>query len=236
VICDVKLMSNIQIGASFKSLRNVSDLSKLIAELENAGVGFIHLDFFDGEMVKSSGLTYEEARAIKGLTELPLEAHLLVYEPKEMEFYRNLGIDRVIVHHESHCDKRALLLDAKDNGMEAGIALKPSTSHEDPTIIYPDISDTVLVMATKSGSGGKDYDENAPERVRQIRRIYQGPILVNSGIITYLGRPDTESTTYQLSRAGATRFAIEKGLFGINTTIEEAVRLNIEVAERGKTL
>lgn len=213
-------------GVSFKSLKNL-DLPRILYEIEDAGINFIHLDFFDGKMVSSLALSYNDALLLRKQTRLPLEAHLMEYEPKEMAFYRDLGINRVLIHHESLGNKEKLLLEAKEEGMEAGIALKPSTPHTIKEILHTSISDLILVMATKSGSGGITYDENAPGRVRQIASLYAGPIEVNSGVITYPDRQIEEGTTYKLSKAGATRFALEGGILNTNLPILDAVKLNL---------
>jgi len=226
-------MSNdktIHLGISFKSLKDV-DLHKLVHEAEQTAISFFHIDFFDGIMVNSYNLPEKEVLVLRALTKLTLEAHLMEITPRRMEFYRDLGINRVLIHHESYGCKEKLILEAKKCGMEAGIALKPSSPHDDINIIYPDISDLILVMATKSGSRGEIYDEQSPERVRQIARLYKGPIEVNSGVITYPDKPLQEGSTYKLARAGATRFSLEKGLLDFEVPMAEMVRLNLEAAK-----
>ena len=88
-------------------------------------------------------------------------------------------------------------------------------------------------MATSSGSKGKKFDENTPERIKEIAKIHKGEIEVNSGVITDPSESIKKGTTYQLARAGATRFAMGKGLLNIGIPISKAVKLNMEAAKIG---
>lgn len=223
-----------KIGLSLKNLNNAKNLEELILDVEDAEINFIHLDIFDGAMVEDCGLSSKQIASIRNLTKLPIEAHLMLRQPRPAQSYKDLGIDRVIVHHEANCDKKEFLLSAKELGMEAGIALKPSANHSNKEIIFPGIADCVLVMATKTGSRGNIYDEKTPERIKQIEENYNGEIEVNSGIITYPGNMYGDSTTYLTSVAGATRFAMDRGLLATGMPLKEAVKLNRDYAHVGR--
>jgi len=218
----------VKIGVSLMTTAGFN-LPVFIEQLEESGVDFLHLDFFDGIMVKSNGLSAQECLSIRKLTKLPIEAHLMEIEPREMSFYCDLGINRIIVHHESNGQKEARLLAAKEQGMEVGIALKPSTPHNVKDIIHPDIVDLVLVLATKSGSGGKLYDEGTPDRIRQLRDVYQGLIEVNSGVMTPLNNKPEDCSMYHLFLAGARMFSLGRGILKLGVPFSEAVNLNLSV-------
>ena len=223
-----------EIGASFRSTDKY-DLGSVLSELEDSGISFLHLDFFDGIMVRELGLSPEECLSIRSLSKLPIEAHLMEIKPRSMAFYRELGIDRVIIHHESIGDKEEMLLAAKEDSMEVGIALNPSTPHNDVSFLWPNIVDLVLVMGTKSGSGGNTYDEQTPNRIGQVASVYTGLIEVNSGLVTLQTQMPENSTLYQTYLAGARRFSLERGIFNIGLSISKAVQLNIEVLERAQS-
>jgi len=215
-----------QIGLSLKTLHGIA-FESLMEQVKGTNISFIHLDFMNGTMVKSYGLSIQECTRIRESTNLPLEAHVMEHTPREMIFYRDLGIDRIVIHHESIGNKEKMLCDAKALGMEAGIALKPTSPHNVPDIIHADIVDLVVLMGTKSGSNGRIYDEYTPSRIKMVRSIYSGPIEVNGGVITFPNQSPETCPIRKLFLAGARLFGIGGGILNLGIPLFDAVQLNL---------
>ena len=223
----------IEIGLALKKL-DYPNLIEILKELKKEKNTFIHLDFIDGKLIKyKNKITKKEIKILRENWEGEIEAHIMELKPKEIKFYKKLGIDTIIFHHESSLNKKRLLLEAKKQGMKVGIALKPSSPHDKKNIIYPNIIDIVLIMGTQSGPGGVKYDKNTPKRIKEIKNIYKGKLECNSGVITHPKKSIREGTTYHLAKAGATRFAIGNGLLNMKIPISKAVKLNIKAAKLG---
>jgi ribulose-phosphate 3-epimerase len=198
-----------------------------MAQVNNSSIDFIHLDFLDGIMVPAKGLTLGEVKKLRSLTDLQLEAHVMEIYPQCAKFYHDLGIDKVYYHLESEGDLIHRLADAKNYGLKVGVAIKPSTDCSRLRGLPFEIIDSILLLANKRKGNKFEYDANMPDRINEVRKFYSGDIEVNSGVITYPDKPIEEGTTYKLSKAGATSFAIEKGILDIGLSIKKATDLNL---------
>lgn len=219
-----------RIGLSFKTLSNIPNIEEIISQVNDSSINFIHLDFLDGIMVPSKGITASEVRKLRSLTNLQLEAHVMEISPQNASFYRDLGIDKVYYHLESEGDLIRRLADARTYGLKVGVAIKPSTDCNLLKDLPFEIIDSILLLANKRKGDKFEYDVNTPDRIKKIREFYSGDIEVNSGVITYPDKPIEDGTTYKLSKAGATSFAIEKGILNIGLSIQKATNLNLFAA------
>jgi len=119
----------IEVGLSLKKL-DYSNLIEMLEELKKEKNTFIHLDFMDGRLIKDKDkITKKGIKILRKNWEGEIEAHIIELKPKEIKFYKKLGINTIIFHHESCINKKRFLLEAKKQGMKIGIALKPSSPH-----------------------------------------------------------------------------------------------------------
>ncbi len=150
-------------------LCDFAHLSDEIERLEDAGVAALHLDVMDGVFVPNFtyGLTIVEA--LRRITELPLDVHLMMVHPeKYISQFIDAGADILTIHAEAVADPIPILDQIKKLGCAAGIAINPSTpiSAVEAAISHADLA---LVMSVNAGFGGQSFNSSVLEKFHQIR-------------------------------------------------------------------
>jgi ribulose-phosphate 3-epimerase len=155
-------------------LCDFANLEHEVCELEAADVKALHLDVMDGVFVPNFSYGLTIVRAIRGVTELPLDTHLMMVHPeKYIEQFAEAGADSITVHAEAVDDLSAVLTQIRRCGAAAGVAINPGTP---VTKIEAGIAnaDLVLVMSVNAGFGGQSFDETVLCKFEQIRELPGG--------------------------------------------------------------
>jgi len=187
-------------------LCDFGNLQQEIGRLESAGARALHLDVMDGHFVPNFtyGLTIVEAA--RRLTELPLDAHLMVSEPgKFIERFVEAGASHLTIHIEAAPQPRQLLRRIRAAGATAGLALNPGTPL---AAIEPflDDCDLLLVMSVEPGFGGQAFQPVALEKLRTLAGRAKRPLLeVDGGV--------NEATIAACAEAGAELFVVGSAIF-----------------------
>lgn len=162
-------------------------LSQQIRALKDGGANFVHFDVMDGHFVPEISFGEPVLRSVRKMTDLILDAHLMVYNPKDhIEAFAKGGADYFTFHYETMPggsfaygginDPEIALEEAIElinaihaNDMKAGISIKPKTPW---TVLKPliPVIDMVLVMSVEPGFGGQKYIPESTERIREIRQ------------------------------------------------------------------
>ena len=145
------------------------NLEREVRHLERAGARCLHLDVMDGCLVPNLTFGLPILEALRKLTTLPLDVHLMIVEPQRyLERFHAAGADCLTFHVEAVEQPRAVLQQIRQLGAAAGIALNPATDiHSLDGCL--DLCDLVLVMSVPAGFGGQDFDEIALEKLRYVR-------------------------------------------------------------------
>ncbi|MFC1810409.1 ribulose-phosphate 3-epimerase [Patescibacteria group bacterium] len=153
---------------------------------------YIHVDVMDGHFVPNLTFGAPVVRHIK--SKLPLDVHLMISNPGDfIEDYAKAGADVLTVHYEAADDLHELLAKIKENGMRAGVSLKPRTEAE-ALENYLDEVDWVLLMSVEPGFGGQVFMPNVLDKIKWIReRAPELDIAVDGGINDETGRKCIEA-------------------------------------------
>ncbi len=147
-----------------------ANLERDIRNIEENGADFVHVDIMDGIFVPNISIGIPVVKAIRPVTRLPLDVHLMIDRPiRYVEEFVKAGADFVTIHIEA--DQPQNTLEALDKihalGCKAGIVLKPKTPAE-AAIPYLDKCDMVLVMTVEPGFGGQSFMADQMEKVAQL--------------------------------------------------------------------
>ncbi|MCB5254521.1 MAG: ribulose-phosphate 3-epimerase [Candidatus Cloacimonadaceae bacterium] len=149
-----------------------ADFSRLADEINRLkSADIIHLDLMDGHFVPNLSFGYPLVSCIRGLTDQPLDAHLMVTNPQNyIDGLSRLGVSWFSFHQETVYHSHRLIQQIKDHGMKAGIALNPATPVNTLDSILEDL-DYVLVMSVNPGYSAQSFIPSAIAKIKELDRI-----------------------------------------------------------------
>ncbi len=151
-----------------------ADFARLGAAVEEAaaaGADYIHLDVMDGHFVPNITFGPSLVAAVRRVTALPLDVHLMIEEPeRHIEAFAAAGADILTVHYEVAVHLHRLLGSVRESGAKVGLALNPLTpvSVLEGALPYLDLA---LVMSVNPGFGNQDFIPASTARIEALRRM-----------------------------------------------------------------
>jgi ribulose-phosphate 3-epimerase len=146
-------------------------LGEQVRAAEAAGADGIQIDVMDGHFVPNITVGPLVVEAVRRVTRLPLEAHLMIENPdRYVNDFATAGADLIIVHQEVTPHLQRIVQQIKDLGKRAGVALNPAT----PSIVLEEILeclDLVLVMTVNPGFGGQEFIPGTLPKIQRVRQM-----------------------------------------------------------------
>lgn len=200
---------------------NFAELGKEILDVEKGGADYIHVDVMDGHFVPNITLGPMIVSAIRPLTTLPLDVHLMIEKPSQyVEAFADAGADYITVHVEADPHLHRTIQMIKSKGVKAGVVLNPGTSAEVIKPILQDV-DMVLLMTVNPGFGGQSF---IPSVVPKIKRIREWAMKVNPALEIEVDGGINPETAAICAEAGADVFVAGSAIYNKpdrRTAIEE---------------
>jgi len=209
-----------------------ADFARLSDEINmcvDGGADWIHIDVMDGRFVPNLTFGAKVIETIRGLTDLPLDVHLMVVEPEQyFEAFATSGATVLTIHQEVSPHLHRQLDRIREVGCRAGVALNPSTPVETLHDVAGDL-DLLLIMSVNPGFGGQSFIENAVEKIRRARVFLHdvrspAPLEVDGGI--------ARDTIERCWRAGADTFVAGSSIFSAANPRSEISALRALCQER----
>ena len=165
-----------------------ANLERDIQLVEKLGADYIHVDVMDGQFVPNITLGPNVVSAIRPVTKLPLDVHLMIVQPENyIEAFAKAGADIITVHEESTPHIHRAIQMIKASGVKAGVVINPGTPLSAIEYVL-DLVDQVLIMTVNPGFGGQSFIESSLDKIAQLRewketKGYTYDIEVDGGIV-----------------------------------------------------
>jgi ribulose-phosphate 3-epimerase len=176
----------IQIAPSILSA-DFGRLAEEVRSVELAGADVIHVDVMDGHFVPNITIGPMVVKALRSVTKLPLDVHLMIEFPdRYIEAFAQAGASWLTVHVEACSHLHKTIYAIKAHGIKAGAVLNPATPPSTLEYILADL-DLVLVMSVNPGFGGQHFIPSSLDKIRHLRKVLAGldhyvPIEVDGGV------------------------------------------------------
>src|SRR5580658_7373691 len=182
-----------------------------VRAVERAGADLLHFDVMDGHFVPNLSMGVPVLEAVRKVTRLPLDAHLMISEPeKYVEIFIKSGADSVSVHCEVCPDIPKIAKRIHDLGARASIGINPGTPI-DRAIAAAEHLDMILIMSVHPGFGGQHFIPESIQKLHEVRRELSRrglslDVEIDGGI--------KADNIAEVKAAGANVFVSGSGIFG----------------------
>jgi ribulose-phosphate 3-epimerase len=205
-------------------------LGEQVRAVEAAGVDRVHIDVMDGRFVPNITFGPLVVEALRPLTRLRLEAHLMVEPPEDfIEPFARAGADTILVHQEATPHLQRAIEHIHSLGKRAGVVLNPATPSARISEVLGSVQ-LVLVMTVNPGFGGQEFIPETLGKIRQVREAIQErglncEVEVDGGI--------HEETARLVVEAGADVLVAGSAVFGAKDGVAAAIRRLLAAAGAG---
>jgi len=148
-----------------------ANLERDIKIVEQGGADLLHIDVMDGHFVPNITIGIPVVAAIKKISTIPLDVHLMIENPGDyVEKFINAGADYLTVHVEAATHLHGIIQAIKANGAKAGVSLNQHTPLSSIEEVLQDL-DMVLIMSVNPGFGGQSFIPQTLDKVKRLNKI-----------------------------------------------------------------
>jgi ribulose-phosphate 3-epimerase len=213
-------MRQIAISPSILSA-NFARLGDEVLAAQKAGANRIHIDVIDGHFAPNITMGPVVVEAIRPLTELPFDVHLMITDPdRYLEVFAKAGANLIIAHIEAAPSIQTTVESIHDLGCKAGVAISPDTPIDSLSAIAPEV-ELILVMSVYPGFSGQSFLEDAVDRIRGVRAMLDKA--GSNAMVCVDGGVDT-SNIGRVVKAGADNIVAATAVFRAGMPIDDAIK------------
>ena len=189
---------------------DLNQLGDQVRQVVDAGADWIHVDVMDGSFVPNISFGPNIVRAVRKLTDLPIDVHLMIVKPeRHLEAFADAGTNHLTVHYETCPHIHRTLQTIRDLGMSPGIVINPGTPVDTLQELTDDF-DSVLIMTVNPGFGGQKFIETMYAKIQRTAKLLKetgsnAQIQVDGGV--------DEHTIRACYDAGARNFVVGSSIF-----------------------
>jgi len=203
-------------------------LGEEIKAVEAAGADYIHVDVMDGHFVPNITIGPLIVDAVRKITRLPLDVHLMIENPdRYIPDFAAAGADIIVVHAEASIHLHRSIQLIKSLGKKAGVSLNPATPLNYLEYVLADL-DLVLLMTVNPGFGGQSFIEESLPKIKALRamvdkRGLEAELEVDGGVKV--------DNIARISHAGADVFVAGSAVFGSSDYVSTIKALKSQTKE-----
>jgi len=204
-------------------------LKEQIKIVEQNGADLIHVDVMDGHFVPNLTFGPMMVKAIRSVSSLPVDAHLMVNDPmKFIDWFANAGAQYITIHQEAcvHLDRAVNHI--RKLGCKAGVSLNPATPLETIRYLLSGI-DLVLIMSVNPGFGGQQF---IPYSLQKIRKLAQMRAEQKSSFLIEVDGGINLQTAPRALKAGADILVAGNAVFNTESVAEACARMSALVKHK----
>lgn len=189
---------------------DLNHLSDQVQQAIDAGADWIHVDVMDGNFVPNISFGPDIVKAVRGITNLPIDVHLMIVEPeRHLQAFADAGTNHITVHYETCPHIHRTLQSIREMDMSPAIVINPGTPVNTLRELTHDF-EQVLIMTVNPGFGGQVFIDTMIDKIRRTKALLdatgsEATIQVDGGI--------SRETVRACFEAGATNFVAGSSIF-----------------------
>jgi ribulose-phosphate 3-epimerase len=212
-------MSSIKLAPSILSA-DFARLGEQIQAAEAGGADWIHVDVMDGHFVPNISIGPLVVAAIRPITRLTLDVHLMISNPdRYLADFAGAGADRITVQVETCPHLHRTIEAIKELGLKAGVTLNPATALTTLEEILPEV-DLALIMSVNPGFGGQSYIPASTAKIRRLRRMLDA---INSPAELEVDGGVKAANAAEIVAAGATVLVAGSAIFNREMSVGASI-------------